>query len=319
MSLPVPFCLLVLSVSQLAVIYVGDDLTDEDAFRVVRSFSCGLPVVVSPRNRDTLATLHLDNVYEVRLFLEALVDFPCHNALTDLRNGNTSIALHQENGQMGPLYGTLITGGPLDGVPFSVPFPQRRRAWSLTARKGDRRRRERRKGHHHQMLIHQKSSFAPVAAAAALAAVAAAAAVAPAPVGASKRRDRDTTRGVQSDGGGDCSSDATSDYESSSCATGREGMEGGITNPSRSRQTARRTSSSGARNCSSARDRLTSSSMVGPTAAAAAAAGDTQRHDTGDTQAPADEAESLPRQGSRHQSDPSHRGHPPKTTEGMSY
>ena len=54
------------------VIYIGDDLTDEDAFRALRGRGVGI-VVRDPEPRDTYADLYLEDPDEVRVFLEALV------------------------------------------------------------------------------------------------------------------------------------------------------------------------------------------------------------------------------------------------------
>ena len=51
-------------------IYIGDDETDEDAFRVVRDRGVG--IVVRDEPRPTLARYALDSTDEVRLFLERL-------------------------------------------------------------------------------------------------------------------------------------------------------------------------------------------------------------------------------------------------------
>lgn len=55
--------------------YIGDDITDEDAFRVVRQFENGLAVLVSdtPENRLTAATCYLRNPDQVADFLEDLL------------------------------------------------------------------------------------------------------------------------------------------------------------------------------------------------------------------------------------------------------
>ncbi|OEH76091.1 beta-phosphoglucomutase family hydrolase [Cyclospora cayetanensis] len=182
----------------LGVIYVGDDLTDEDAFRVVRSFPSGIPVVVSPRNRGTFATLHLDNVYEVRLFLEALIQFPCTSALEELKKGNMSIALKRLP-QMDGLEGGHPQETSLGGTTRAVP-PRR----ALSATPYDEEKKHKRRGRR-QDRLQQKPAFAPAFGEAA----------APA-----RRRERACMREVQSDGGTGCSSAVTSDYDSSSSASG---------------------------------------------------------------------------------------------------
>lgn len=53
-------------------IYIGDDVTDEDAFRALEGI--GLGVVVEPAGRRSAAEYQLANVDEVREFLEWLAD-----------------------------------------------------------------------------------------------------------------------------------------------------------------------------------------------------------------------------------------------------
>lgn len=52
-------------------VYIGDDLTDEDAFRVLDA-GTGVTVVVSQDERESAAEFRLRDVSEVRAFLEAL-------------------------------------------------------------------------------------------------------------------------------------------------------------------------------------------------------------------------------------------------------
>jgi trehalose-phosphatase len=52
-------------------VYIGDDLTDEDAFRELRHQ--GLTILVREENRPTLAHYAVENPLEVQLFLRELV------------------------------------------------------------------------------------------------------------------------------------------------------------------------------------------------------------------------------------------------------
>ena len=56
----------------VAPLYVGDDVTDEDAFAVLRDDGIGILVAQSPR--PTAARYRLDNPEAVRLFLDALAE-----------------------------------------------------------------------------------------------------------------------------------------------------------------------------------------------------------------------------------------------------
>ena len=55
-------------------LFIGDDLTDETVFRELAPDGTG--VVVSDRDRTTLAGLRLQSVEEVQLLLERLCDAP---------------------------------------------------------------------------------------------------------------------------------------------------------------------------------------------------------------------------------------------------
>lgn len=57
--------------SSVIPVYIGDDVTDEDAFRAIGDR--GVTILVSDIERDTAARFHLASVPEVQLFLEMLV------------------------------------------------------------------------------------------------------------------------------------------------------------------------------------------------------------------------------------------------------
>ena len=62
-------------ISKYVPIYIGDDITDEDAFKSLRNFGVG--VLVGTHGQTTAAKYGLKNVYQVRLFLHQLADaFP---------------------------------------------------------------------------------------------------------------------------------------------------------------------------------------------------------------------------------------------------
>jgi trehalose 6-phosphate phosphatase len=54
-------------------IYIGDDRTDEDAFRVLRSRGQGAGILVTRFPKDTLASFSLHDPNEVKDFLRKLV------------------------------------------------------------------------------------------------------------------------------------------------------------------------------------------------------------------------------------------------------
>jgi len=59
---------------EVALLYVGDDDTDEDAFRMLRRRGTGFGIAVAPQNRRTQALYQLSNCDDVREFLRTLID-----------------------------------------------------------------------------------------------------------------------------------------------------------------------------------------------------------------------------------------------------
>lgn len=64
---------------EVAAMYVGDDTTDEDAFRVLREMGTGVGVIVKSEDRETRAEYQLDGTGEV---LDLLVRLPARLAAT---------------------------------------------------------------------------------------------------------------------------------------------------------------------------------------------------------------------------------------------
>ena len=56
---------------RIQAIFIGDDLTDEEGFRVLRD--SGIGIIVGKPNRETLAKYYLSNPTEVRKFLETVI------------------------------------------------------------------------------------------------------------------------------------------------------------------------------------------------------------------------------------------------------
>ncbi|GAB4845060.1 hypothetical protein Ancab_038466 [Ancistrocladus abbreviatus] len=56
-------------------IYIGDDKTDEDAFKVLRERNQGFGILVSKFPKETNASYTLQEPYEVKLFLQCLVEW----------------------------------------------------------------------------------------------------------------------------------------------------------------------------------------------------------------------------------------------------
>ncbi|CAO2819813.1 unnamed protein product [Amaranthus hypochondriacus] len=67
-------------------IYIGDDKTDEDAFKVLRKGNRGYGILVSPMPKDTKASYSLKDPSEVKQFLEALVHWKEQNPSTTNTN-----------------------------------------------------------------------------------------------------------------------------------------------------------------------------------------------------------------------------------------
>jgi trehalose 6-phosphate phosphatase len=63
--------------SKFVPIYIGDDVTDEDAFKSIRNFGVG--ILVGSHGRETEAKYKLDDVPDVKIFLEKLADFAGSN------------------------------------------------------------------------------------------------------------------------------------------------------------------------------------------------------------------------------------------------
>ncbi|CAK9171139.1 unnamed protein product [Ilex paraguariensis] len=62
-------------------IYIGDDRTDEDAFKVLRACNRGYGILVSSAPKESNAFFSLKDTSEVKEFLESLVYWKEHNAL----------------------------------------------------------------------------------------------------------------------------------------------------------------------------------------------------------------------------------------------
>ncbi len=61
--------------SGLLPIYLGDDLTDEDGFRVIEKYGRGISVYVGERYHDSAAGYYLHSPHELALFLSKLTDY----------------------------------------------------------------------------------------------------------------------------------------------------------------------------------------------------------------------------------------------------
>ncbi|XP_058225642.1 probable trehalose-phosphate phosphatase C isoform X1 [Rhododendron vialii] len=77
--------------SDVLPIYIGDDRTDEDAFKAIRNRGDGYPIVVSSTPKDTMALFSLRNPSEVNKFLFRLVRWRKNSSLDNkakYRRGN---------------------------------------------------------------------------------------------------------------------------------------------------------------------------------------------------------------------------------------
>jgi len=60
--------------SGLLPIYIGDDLTDEDGFKVIENYGSGISVFVGERDRDSAARYFLESPDEIVRFLSLLLE-----------------------------------------------------------------------------------------------------------------------------------------------------------------------------------------------------------------------------------------------------
>ena len=58
--------------SQLLPLYVGDDLTDEDAFQVIENYG-GITIYVGGKNHQSLASYYLKSTEEVDNIIKRLL------------------------------------------------------------------------------------------------------------------------------------------------------------------------------------------------------------------------------------------------------
>lgn len=61
--------------SDVVSLYIGDDKTDEDAFRVLQDSGTGLGILVSTRVKNTAAAYTVQDPPQVQTFLEMLVKY----------------------------------------------------------------------------------------------------------------------------------------------------------------------------------------------------------------------------------------------------
>lgn len=65
-----------LEVEKTLPLYIGDDITDEDAFKTLQSIGIGIVVKDGERKRESMAEYCLEDTTEVREFLQKLVKLP---------------------------------------------------------------------------------------------------------------------------------------------------------------------------------------------------------------------------------------------------
>jgi len=69
--------------SGLLPIYLGDDLTDEDAFQIIEKYGYGITVRIGPATSTSAALYFLNSPDEVHCFLSKLVDYSGRGSLCE--------------------------------------------------------------------------------------------------------------------------------------------------------------------------------------------------------------------------------------------
>jgi len=72
-----------LNIERTLLLYIGDDITDEDAFKAIRHTGLGIVVKDGEKERKSLAEYSLENTLEVRDFLEKLAKLSSKNKKHD--------------------------------------------------------------------------------------------------------------------------------------------------------------------------------------------------------------------------------------------
>ena len=67
--------------SKLLPIYIGDDLTDEDGFRIIGRYGNGISTFVGSHRKDTAARYYLESPSEVIEFLTRLLKYAQQDAI----------------------------------------------------------------------------------------------------------------------------------------------------------------------------------------------------------------------------------------------